>query len=447
MTSLQQRLHKSKLNPPAVLAIGFFSLIIIGSFLLNLSMATKTGESVGYIDALFTSSSAVCVTGLVVVNTGEFWSLFGQIVIIIMIQIGGLGFMTMATLVALILGKKINLKERLIIKEQLNQSTMSGLVRLTKYVILLTLAVEGIGAILLATKFVPIYGIGKGIWFSAFHAISAFCNAGFDITGNSMVPFVNDLGINIIISLFIIFGGIGFSVIFDVSKHRKFSKLSLHSKLVLTITIILLLSGTIIFYLIEMNNPATLGALKEGSKFIASFFQSVVTRTAGFNSLDIGSIKDTSAFLFIIFMFIGAGPASTGGGVKLTTFGVIILAALTSVKGERDVVAFKNRISNDIVRKSLAIVTISITLIIIVSFILTVTEDVVFLELLFEATSAFGTVGLSRGITPNLSNVGKIIIMSTMYIGRVGPLTMAFAFAQRRNKRNYRYSEGNIMVG
>lgn len=447
MTSLQQRLHKSKLNPPAVLAIGFFSLIIIGSFLLNLPMATKTGESVGYIDALFTSSSAVCVTGLVVVNTGEFWSLFGQIVIIIMIQIGGLGFMTMATLVALILGKKINLKERLIIKEQLNQSTMSGLVRLTKYVILLTLAVEGIGAILLATKFVPIYGIGKGIWFSAFHAISAFCNAGFDITGNSMVPFVNDLGINIIISLLIIFGGIGFSVIFDVSKHRKFSKLSLHSKLVLTITIILLLSGTIIFYLIEMNNPATLGALKEGSKFIASFFQSVVTRTAGFNSLDIGSIKDTSAFLFIIFMFIGAGPASTGGGVKLTTFGVIILAVLTSVKGERDVVAFKNRISNDIVRKSLAIVTISITLIIIVSFILTVTEDVVFLELLFEATSAFGTVGLSRGITPNLSNVGKIIIMSTMYIGRVGPLTMAFAFAQRRNKRNYRYSEGNIMVG
>lgn len=447
MASLRQRLQKFKLNPPAVLAIGFLSLILIGSFLLNLPMATKTGESAGYINALFTSSSAVCVTGLVVVNTGEFWSIFGQVVIIVLIQIGGLGFMTMATLVALILGKKISLKERLVIKEQLNQSTMSGLVRLTKYVILLTFAVEGVGAVLLSTKFIPIYGVGKGIWFSVFHSISAFCNAGFDITGNSMVPFVNDLSINLIISALIIFGGIGFSVIFDVSKHRRFSKLSLHSKLVLTMTGILLISGTVIFYLIEMNNPHTLGSLGNGSKIISSFFQSVVTRTAGFNSLDTGSIEDTSAFLFIIFMFIGAAPASTGGGIKVTTFGAIALATLASIKGERDVVIFKNRISDDVVQKSLAIIAISITLIIIVSFILTVTEEAVFLELLFETTSAFGTVGLSRGVTPNLSEIGKMIIIFTMYIGRVGPLTMAFAFGQRKKQRSYRYSEENIMVG
>lgn len=447
MTRLKNKIQNFKLNPPAVLAIGFASLVLIGSLLLNLPMATKSGESIGYLNALFTSSSAVCVTGLVVVNTGEFWSLFGQIVIIILIQMGGLGFMTMATIVALILGKKITLKERLIIKEQLNQSTMSGLVRLTRYVIFLTFSVEAIGAVLLSTKFIPLYGRAKGIWFSIFHAISAFCNAGFDITGNSMVPFQNDLFINLVVSALIIIGGIGFTVIFDVSKNRRFSKMSLHSKLVLTMTMILLFLGTIIFYLLEINNPNTLGNINGGGKVVASFFQSVVTRTAGFNSVDTSLISDTSAFLFIIFMFIGASPGSTGGGIKVTTFGSIILATISSVKGERDVVAFKKRISNDVVQKSLAIVAISITLIIIVSFILTVTEDAVFLELLFESTSAFGTVGLSRGVTPNLSSIGKMIIMLTMYIGRVGPLTMAFAFGQGKNKRKYRYAEENIMVG
>lgn len=447
MSILKQGIHKFKLNPPAVLAIGFASLILIGSVLLNLPMATNSGVSIGYLNALFTSSSAVCVTGLVVVNTGEFWSFFGQLVIIILIQMGGLGFMTMATIVALILGKKITLKDRLIIKEQLNQSTMSGLVRLTQHVILLTFLVEAIGAIFLSTKFIPLYGLKEGIWFSVFHSISAFCNAGFDITGNSIVPFASDLLINLTIASLIIIGGIGFSVVFDVSKNRKFSKIGLHSKIVLTMTIILLVLGTFVFYLIEMNNPNTLGGLKGDVKLISAFFQSVVTRTAGFNSVDISLIKDTSAFLFVILMFIGAAPGSTGGGIKVTTFGAIILATISSVKGGKDVVAFKNRISDDIVQKSLAIVAISITLIIIVSFVLTVTEDAVFLDLLFESTSAFGTVGLSRGITPNLSDIGKMIIMTTMYIGRVGPLTMAFAFGRSKNRRNYRYSEGHIMVG
>lgn len=447
MAGLKQTIQKIKLNPPAVLAMGFASLILIGSILLNLPMATKSGESIGYLNALFTSSSAVCVTGLVVVNTGEFWSLFGQIVIIVLIQMGGLGFMTMATIVALILGKKISLKERLIIKEQLNQSSMSGLVRLTRHVIFLTFFVEALGAVLLSTKFIPLYGNAKGIWFSIFHSVSAFCNAGFDITGNSMVPFQNDVFINLVISALIIIGGIGFAVIFDISKNRKFSGIGLHSKIVLTMTITLLVLGTIIFYLIEIHNPNTLANLSGKSKLLSSFFQSVVTRTAGFNSLDTSAIRDTSAFLFIIFMFIGAAPGSTGGGIKVTTFGAIVLATITSVKGERDVVAFKKRIADDVVQKSLAIVAISTTLIIIVSFILTVTEDAAFLELLFESTSAFGTVGLSRGVTPHLSEIGKMIIMITMYIGRVGPLTMAFAFGQGKNKRKYRYSEENIMVG
>ena len=237
--------------------MGFGSLILIGAILLNLPIATQGGKSIGFINALFTSASAVCVTGLVVVNTGEFWSLFGQIVIILLIQIGGLGFMTMATIGALIIGKKITLKERLIIKEQLNQETMSGLVKLTKYAVLSTFAIEGIGAILLSTRFIPTYGLKKGIWFSIFHSISAFCNAGFDITGNSIVPFVGDFIINMTISGLIILGGLGFSVYIDISRNKSFKKLHLHSKLVLTITVIFLVVGMIIFLLIEFNNPYT----------------------------------------------------------------------------------------------------------------------------------------------------------------------------------------------
>lgn len=277
-----------KLNPPRVLALGFASLILLGGILLSLPIATQQGESIGFINALFTSASAVCVTGLVVVNTGEFWSLFGQITIIILIQMGGLGFMTMATIGALVIGKKITLKERLIIKEQLNQETMSGLVKLTKYVILSTFAIEAIGALLLSTRFIPIYGWAKGSYFSVFHAISAFCNAGFDLTGDSIVPFVGDFVINMTISGLIILGGLGFSVYIDISRQKSFKKLHLHSKLVLTITGLLLIVGMVVFLLIEYNNPLTLQTLSTSEKLIASFFQSVVPRTAGFNSVKIG---------------------------------------------------------------------------------------------------------------------------------------------------------------
>lgn len=447
MDKLRQKFSKFELNPPAVLAIGFASLIIIGGILLNLPVATKTGESIGIINALFTSASAVCVTGLVVVNTGEFWSLFGQIIIILLIQMGGLGFMTMATIGALILGKKITLKERLIIKEQLNQETMSGLVKLTKYVILVTFFIEGIGALLLSTRFIPIYGPIKGIWFSIFHSISAFCNAGFDLTGDSIVPFVGDIIINLTIAGLIILGGLGFSVYLDVYRNKKFKKLSLHSKLVVSITLILLLVGMSLFFIIENNNPLTLGHLSGVEKVISSFFQSTVTRTAGFNSVNIVAIRDTSAFLMIILMFIGGSPGSTAGGIKTTTFGTIALTTITVIRGDRDVVAYKKRISDDVINRSLAIVTIGMLLIVLVSFILTITEEPQFLDLLFETTSAFGTVGLTRGVTPNLTNIGKIIIGLTMYAGRVGPLTMAFAFGQKKTHSNFRYSEGNIIVG
>lgn len=442
-----KKIRGFELNPPRILMLGFGSLILLGAILLNLPIATKIGESIGFIDALFTSASAVCITGLAVVNTGEYWSLFGKIVIIMLIQIGGLGVMTMATAGALIIGKKISLKERLVIKEQLNQKSMSGLVKLTKYVLLSTLAIEGIGSILLSIRFIPIYGWVKGIWFSIFHSISAFCNAGFDITGNSMVPFAGDFVINMTISLLIILGGIGFTVFIDVTRNRSFKKFKLHTKVVLSITFILLTLGMLVFLIIEFNNPNTIGNMSSSEKIISSFFQSVVTRTAGFNSVDMASILDTTTFFMIILMFIGGSPGSTAGGAKTTTIATLIMTTISIVKGDRDVVIYKRTINEDIIKRSLAIVVVSMTLIIVVSTILTITENFIFLDVLFETTSAFATVGLTRGITPNLSSIGKFIIALTMYAGRVGPLTMAFAFANKNKAKKYRYAEGNIIVG
>lgn len=447
MSSLIKYKRMFKLNPPRVLALGFASLILIGTVLLNLPIASKSGQSIGFIDALFTAASAVCVTGLVVVNTAEFWSLFGQSVILILIQIGALGVMTMATAGALIVGRRITLRERLIIKEQLNQKTMSGLVKLTIYVILSTFVIEGIGTILLSFKFIPIYGPIKGIWQSLFHSVSAFCNAGFDVTGKSMNPFASDLGINMIISVLIILGGLGFSVFIDISKVRKIKRFKLHTKFVLSITVILLVAGMLAFIFIEFNNPSTIGNMNFSDKLLSSFFQSVVTRTAGFNSVSIGGLRDTTVFFFIILMFIGGSPGSTAGGIKTTTFGTLILATLSVIRGDKDVNIFQRRIGEDIINRSLAIIMVGITWIIIVATILTTTEDAIFLDLLFETTSAFATVGLTRGITPELSNIGKFLIIITMYAGRVGPLTMAFAFAQRNKSSKYRYAEGTIIVG
>ncbi len=447
MNYFKKKALEFQLNPPAVLAAGFLGLIFIGTILLNLPIATTSGISIGFIDALFTASSAVCVTGLIVVNTALHWSLFGKIVILILIQMGGLGIMTMATSVALIIGKKIRLKERLVIKEQLNHETMGGLVKLTKYVITVTLGIEAIGALFLSFKFIPIYGISKGIWFSVFHSISAFCNAGFDILGNSIVPFVGDFWINLVLSLLIILGGLGFAVYADIYNHRKFKKLNIHSKFVLSITAILLLGGAVLIFLIEYTNPLTLKQLSMSNKLIASFFQSTVTRTAGFNSIDMSSIRDSSAFLMIMLMFIGGSPGSTAGGIKTTTFATLILTTISTIKGEKDVGVFNRRLEEDVINRSLAIIMIGLTWILIVSFILTITENAVFLDLVFETTSAFATVGLSRGITSSLSPVGKLLITLTMYVGRVGALTMAFAFGHRRKHKSFREAEGHIIVG
>lgn len=444
---MDKNLKNISLNPPLVLTIGFGTLILIGSLLLNLGIFTKSGESIGYINALFTAGSASCVTGLVVENTAEFWNLGGQIVILILIQIGGLGIMTLATLFPMIMRKRIGLTSRQIIKESFNVDSIGGMVKLLKYVVSFTFTVELIGAGFLATRFVPKMGLGKGLWFSVFHSISAFCNAGFDITGNSIVPFQNDFIINIVLMFLILTGGLGFQVTSELINKKSWKKLSVQGKLVLAMTGILVFGGGLLIFLIEFNNPATLGNKGIYPKFIESLFQSVTTRTAGFNSVDISGLRDSTIFLFIVLMFIGGASGGTAGGLKTTTFGVLLSSMISTIRGEDDVVIFKKRISSDMIKKALALVMISIILVMGISFLLTLTETFNFLDIIFEVVSAFATVGLTRGITPNLSNIGKIIITLTMYIGRIGPLTMAFAFGKKEKKTKLKYPEANISVG
>ncbi len=447
---LRRRLNQLKLNPAQVLVLGFAGLILIGATLLNLPIASQDGKSIGFVNALFTAASAVCVTGLVVVNTATHWTIFGKVVILILLQIGGLGFMTLATLVALLLGRRITLKERLIIQEELNQFTLSGLVKLTRYVIISTIMIEGLGALLLSIRFIPTYGFIKGVSFSIFHSISAFCNAGFDLTGESMVPFVDDVIVNLTVIFLVIVGGLGYTVYMDISQNKKFKKFSLHTKLVLIISALLLLFSFLVIFIVEYNNPATLGKLSFKGKILASAFQAMTPRTAGFNSIDTGAVTNTTAFLTIILMFIGGSPGSTAGGIKTTTVGAIVLAIISVIRGTNDVEVYRKRIPHDLVYRALAVVGIGLALIIFVTMILSLTEkEASFLDIFFETTSAFGTVGLSRGLTPNLSVLGRLIITLTMFAGRVGPLTMAFAFAkkQREYKGTYRYPEERILVG
>ncbi len=446
----------NKMESTQIIVIGFAIIVVIGAILLSLPISTQNGERIGFLDALFTSTSAVCVTGLVAVDTSTYWSFFGQFIIIILIQIGGLGFMTMTTLFAMIIKKRINLKERLLIQESLNQIDLSGLVKLTRYILLTTVLIEGTGALLLSTVFIPQFGVLKGIWYSIFHAISAFCNAGFDLMGEVSGPFssltyyVNNFTITITISLLIILGGIGFPVIIDIIKNKKISKLSLHSKIVLFSTAILIVFGMLLILLLEYNNPKTLGKLGFTGKILASLFQSVTLRTAGFNTIDLSVMRESSIFLMIIIMFIGASPASTGGGVKTTTIATLVLTVKSFIFGKQDIEMCGRRISESTIKKSLGIFFIGITLFLIGTLIISITDKGFnLLEVEFEVVSAIATVGLSIGGSPNLSILGKIFIMIFMFVGRVGSLTIFMALASKGTKKNptVRYPEGKIIVG
>lgn len=439
------------LNPAQVLVLGFAAVIFVGGLLLNLPISSVDGNSVGFVNAIFTATSAVCVTGLAVVDTGTHWTLFGKIIIMLLIQIGGLGFMTMTTTIAFVMGRKISLKSRLIMQEAYNQSTVAGIVRLTQYVLFVTLAIEGIAALILMTRFIPMYGWANGIFYGIFHSVSAFCNAGFDLVGGfrSLMPFVSDPVINFTIMFLIISGGLGFAVITEIINIRKFSKFSLHAKVVISMTILLILLGFISILLLEYNNPDTLGPLSWPQKLLAALFQSVTPRTAGFNTVDMAKYSISAQLMTIILMFIGGSPGSTAGGIKTTTFGVIISQVVSVIVGKESPQVFKKRIPMDVINKALALFSVAMFLVLLVTMLLSITETGhSFMELIFETTSAFATVGLTLGITTSLTVPGKLIIAFTMFAGRLGPLTLIMAIAARQGKRvKYKYPEGKILVG
>lgn len=416
-----------------------------------LPVATKSGKGADFLTALFTATSATCVTGLVVVDTKTYWSVFGQIVIMLLIQVGGLGIMTMSTLFALILGRKITFKERLVMQEAFNTNSLGGIVKFAKYILMVSFLFESIGAIMLTLRFLPQMGLKKAVYYGLFHSISAFNNAGFDLMGNfkSLTGYVSDWVVNLVVMGLIIFGGLGFYVLLDIYEHRHFNKFTLHSKIVITITLLLIAIGTLLIFLFEYNNPKTLGPLDFPTKILAALFQAVTPRTAGFNTLSLSDMTIASKFLTIILMFIGASPAGTGGGIKTTTFAVILYTVLSVIQGEEETVLCKRTISRNIVYKAVAISFISVFIIFSVTMVLSITETSNFLTILYETISAFGTVGLSLGLTLELTTVGRIVIIFTMYTGRVGPLTLALALAkrQRRPKPIIKYAEEKIMVG
>ena len=440
--------YRWHLSTYQILVLGFAGLILSGVALLMTPYASQSGDSLRFVDALFTATSAVCVTGLVVVDTGTYFSVFGQSVILLLIQIGGLGVMTVATLVTVLSGKKINLKERLLIQEATNQLDLAGVVRLTLYIIRATLLVELVGGTILALRWFQDFGL-KGIYFGYWHAVSAFCNAGFDLFGEyrSITGYVGDLTVNGVIASLIVVGGIGFPVVADLWNCRQTRRFSLHTKVVLTTTVLLIVLGAGFIFVAEYGNAKTLSDLPPADKVMASLFQSVTARTAGYNTVDIGLLREGTLLAIIFLMFVGASPSSMGGGVKTSTAAILFISLVGSVTGKRDPLAFGRQIPQQTVYKAFTIVTISVMLISLVTLTLSFTEAAPIFSLLFEVTSAFGTVGLSTGITPKLSDAGKVLITLTMFAGRVGTLTLLMALALRPRKERLKYPEGKIVIG
>lgn len=443
--------NKTRFTPVQILALGFAGVILTGALILTLPVSSSSGKSTSFLTALFTSTSAVCVTGLVVVDTGTYWSTFGQVVIMLLIQVGGLGFMSFATLLALLLKRRITLRERLVMQESLNSFSLQGLVKLAKYALIATFSIEGIGAALLSIRFVQDYGL-KGIYYGVFHAVSAYCNAGFDIIGHfqNLMPYQESIIVNVTVMSLIVIGGIGFLVQSDIYQNRRFKKFSLHTKVVLITTACLILSGAVLFFILEYNNPGTMKPLTLKGKILASFFASITPRTAGFNTIDTVKMTMPSKLITIVLMYIGASPGSTGGGIKTSTFAVLVMTVVSILRGREDTEIMKKRIPRDIVYKALAIVGLSVTILFVDVMILSMTEKgAQLVQMIYEATSAFGTVGLSLGFSPTLTSIGRVVIILTMYAGRVGPLTIAFAVGQMQHKNSglIKYPEDRVLIG
>ena len=437
--------RKPYLSTTQIILLSFLSVILIGSILLSLPVSSANGRAVPYIDALFTAATATCVTGLVTVNTAATWSVFGQAVILLLIQIGGLGVITFMTAVKLLFNRKIGISDRLLIQDAFNLSTLSGIVAFVKKVLIGTLTVESIGACFYMTVFVPQFG-ARGIWVSVFNSVSAFCNAGMDIIGeNSLCDYSGNALITLTTAALIILGGLGYIVWWDVPrviKNRKqnggrfFKSLTLHSKIVLISTAFLLIVGTALTLCFEYNNPLTLAGLPLTDKIQAAFFQSVTTRTAGFAGLPQENLTNPTAILSLLLMFIGGSPVGTAGGIKTVTAAVLLSITVSLISGKNSVSLFGRTISKQSVYKAVAVTVMSFSVMFVSTLLLSAVTNAPALDILFETVSAAATVGLSRSLTGALNLLGKLIIIFTMYFGRVGPISIAIAFGGKNPSRN-----------
>lgn len=449
-----KQLKKGHLATPQLISLGFATVILCGALLLMLPISSRSGGVTPFIDALFTATSATCVTGLTTVNTAQHWTPFGQFVILVMIETGGLGFMSLPVFFFMIARKKINLRTRMILKDSLNLEQMNGSVNLMRYILLTSVIIQGLGSIALSFSFVPQYGWLKGIWFSIFHSVSSFCNAGFDLLGDSLANNQQDIWMLSVIMILIIAGGLGFLVWFDLIQYRKQKRLSIHSKIALLMTGSLLILGTIGFYLTEHNGQL----LVTGNwlqRFFNTMFMAVTPRTAGYYSVNYFEMSHAGLILTIVLMYIGGTSGSTAGGLKTTTFGVLLIQMKSILKG-RNRAEFSGRtIPAGAIFRALTLFFITLSLCILATMILSVTEKIPDVDglgleyIVFEVVSAFGTVGLTMGLTPELSIVGKVIIISLMFIGRVGIMTVLLSLIAkaRQQEQHFKYPEESVLIG
>lgn len=436
-----------------IIAMGYLLVIVLGTCLLMLPVATAAGGETNFLTALFTATSATCVTGLVVVDTASHWTVFGQIIILLMIQVGGLGFMTMGVAMALWLRKKITLRMRGILQESMNYMQMGGIIRLVKMVYKGTFLIELTGAVLLALRFIPVFGVAKGIYFGIFHSISGFCNAGFDLMGtysgkySSFVEFHGDVLINVVLMALVVIGGIGFFVWSDLKKNGiHWKRYMLHTKITLFSTAVLLIGGTILFWIFESDNLLAGMSIKD--QFLAAAFSSVTARTAGFNTIDTGGLSNASKMLTSLFMFIGGSPGSTAGGIKTVTAAVLLVYVWSNLRDSKGVNIFRRRLDDDTIRKASNVVVISLVMAVIaVIFICHMQPYLPVEDVIFEVLSAIGTVGMSTGITRDLSLSSRIVMILLMYCGRLGSMSFALSFTERKKVAPVQFPKEKIMIG
>lgn len=442
---------EKRLSKTQTIALGFFVIILIGTLLLMLPISTKSGESIGFHNALFTATSATCVTGLIIADTFRTWSYFGQVIIITLIQIGGLGFITLGVFLTVFLRQRVGLRERNLVQESLNAMQLSGAVRLVKKAVAYTLLTEGIGAVVLTIRFIPEFGVIKGIWYGIFHSISAFCNAGFDLMGekapySSLVNYYDDITINITVMMLIIIGGIGFIVLDDVFKHKfHVKKYMLHTKIVLFLTCILILAGAVLFFLFERDN--LLKDMSVKGQILSSLFASVSPRTAGFNTLDTAKFTQASMLLNVVLMFIGGSPGSTAGGIKTTTLMVLLLFAWSNLRNTRGMNIFHRSLPDDSIKKASTVFLINLFLATSAVMALCAIQPLPLADVMVEVFSAIGTVGMSTGITRELLLPAKYILILLMYCGRIGSMSFALSFMERMKVAPVKFPKEQITIG